>query len=174
MEKNPEEPIAQIIAKLEEMKDMPDGPERAKKFKEEVEVLFIPAAEELSLLGDAMRVYAERNQNGETLKSFMKNAGVDTPVIRLVQTQSKSKTWFKSSVESVKDFWDRKKGGLAVGMIFVAALFFYANQRNIKIIQDFTHENDLVGLFEDWMETEEEMRETPVNWRELEEEGENV
>jgi hypothetical protein len=170
MEANPTEPMAQLIAKLGELNKMPLGPERDKK-SQEVQELFIPAAEELSILGDTMRVFAERNQNGETLKSFMKKAGIDPPVV-VTRTTPQPKPFtriMKSRLETWKNFWDRKKGGLAIGMTLVAGLFFYANLRNIKYLHDFTHENDLVGLFEDWLGIEdEEERETPLDWRELE------
>jgi len=73
----------------------------------------------------------------------------------------------KSKTETWAEYWDRKKGSVAIGMTLVAALFFYANQRNIKMLDEFIHDEDLVGLFEDWSETEEEMRETPLNWREV-------
>jgi hypothetical protein len=54
--------------------------------------------------------------------------------------------------------------------MIVAAVFFELNRRNIKLLDDFVHDNDLVGEFEDWAEIEEEQRETPVDWRERREE----
>lgn len=170
MDKNPIDPMAQLTTIIGEITKMPLGPERDKKWEEAYE-LFVPAAEELSILGDTMRVFAERNQNGETLKSFMKKAGIDPPVV-VTRTTPQPKPFtriLKSRLESWKNFWNRKKGGLAIGMTLVAALFFYANHRNIKDLHDFTHENDLVGLFEDWLGLEDEdERETPLDWRELE------
>jgi len=171
MEMNPVEPMAQLNALLGEITKMPLGPERDKKWQEAY-ALFGPAAEELSILGDQIRVLAERNKNGESLKTFMKNAGIEAPVAITRQAKPKAKfsTALKLSAHAVKDYWDRKKGKVAIGMTLLAALFFYANQRNIKMLNDFTQDNDLVGLFEDWLQLEDEDdRETPLNWRELRE-----
>lgn len=170
MEMNPVEPMAQLNAILGEIVKMPLGPERDKKW-EEAYALFEPAAEELSILGGQIRVLAERNQNGETLKAFMKNSGITTPVaiIRPVKKKHKFSDALKLSAKSVGNLWDRKKGKIAIGMTLVAALFFWANQRNIKMLDDFTHDNDLVGLFEDWLQiTDEGERETPLDWKETE------
>lgn len=171
MEMNPVEPMAQLNALLGEITKMPLGPERDKKW-EEAYALFGPAAEELSILGGQIRVLAERNQNGESLKAFMKNAGIDAPVAITRSTNPPKATFrraLKLSLGSAKDYWDRKKGKVAIGMTLITVFWFMVNQRNIKMLKDFTHENDLVGLFEDWLQIEDEdERETPLNWRELE------
>lgn len=170
MDVNPTEPIAQLTALLGEITKMPLGPERDKKW-EEAYALFAPAAEELSILGGQMRVIAERNQNGETLKSFMKKAGIEKPV--LITRQPKPKTFIKSGLESAKEYWDRKKGPLAVGLGIALVGMFMLNFRNVQLLDRFIHDEDLVGQFEDWMgltnPEDEEDRETPLNWKELEE-----
>lgn len=168
MEMNPTEPMAQLNVLLGEITKMPLGPERDKKW-EEAYALFGPAAEELSLLSDTISVLAERNKNGETLKSFMKQAGIDTPVATVIPiTRNQSK--FQSAVRSIVHIWDNQKGKIAVYATLTAALFFYANQRNVKFLNDFIHENDLVGVFEDWLQIEDEdERETPLDWRDKEE-----
>lgn len=168
MDINPVEPMSQLIAKLEEAKNLPRGPERSQKIKE-AEELFAPAAEELSLLGGTLSILAERNQNGESLKSFMTNQGVViTPQPPIMVSRSKT----LRVARAVKGYWDRKKGKIAIGMTLAAALFFWANQVNIKRLNDFIHDENLVGLFEDWLglvdPEDEEDRETPLNWREEE------
>jgi hypothetical protein len=177
MEKNSEQPMEELTALLGEITKMPLGPERDKKW-EEAYALFEPVAEELSLLRGTIRVLAERNQNGETLKDFMKQAGVDiSPTAARIDQMA---AWprrspidvIQSGFRSVRNLWDRKKGAIAIGMTLTAVLFFYANQRNIKMLHDFTHDENLVGLFEDWLglvdPQDEEDRETPLNWRDLE------
>jgi hypothetical protein len=174
MEMNPTEPIVQLTSLLGEITKMPLGPERDKKW-EEAYALFAPAAEELSLLGGQMRVLAERNQNGETLKDFMKKAGIDKPVLvtREVTPQPKIRTLFKSRLESAREYWDRKKGPLAVGLGIALVGMFMLNYRNVQLLDRFIHDEDLVGPFEDWLglthPEDAEERETPLNWKELDE-----
>ncbi|QED11567.1 hypothetical protein PP914_gp077 [Arthrobacter phage Qui] len=166
---NPTEPMAQLGVLLGEITKMPLGPERDKKC-EEAYALFGPAAEELSLLSDTISVFAERNKNGETLKSFMKQAGFDTdaPIAKVIPI-NKNESKLRTFGRSVANIWNSQKGKIAVYATLTAALFFYANQRNIKMLNDFTHDNDLVGLFEDWLQLEDENdRETPLDWRERE------
>lgn len=96
---------------------------------------------------------------------------MNAKIIQFPVRKKKARDVKKVVVEDVKEYWDRNKGRIAVGMTVVAALFFYANQRNIKIIHDFTHDEDLVGQFEDWMGLTypgaEDERETPLNWKDL-------
>jgi hypothetical protein len=168
MDMNPVEPMVQLTELLGDITKMPLGPERDKKW-EEAYTLFGPAAEELSLLRDTISVLAERNKNGETLKSFMQQAGIDTPIAKVIPI-TKNKSKLRSVASSIRNIWDSQKGKIAVYATLTAALFFYANQRNIKTLHDFTHENDLVGLFEDWLQIEDaDERETPLDWREKEE-----
>jgi len=160
------DPMGQLIAKLEEARKLPKGLERDKRIKEAQE-LFAPAAEELSILGDTIGSLTETNQNGESLKSFMDNAGVS------ITAKPTSSVVAEKPKGSIKSYWDRKKGPLAIGMTIIAATFIALNIRNIKVLNDFLQDENLVGLFEDWMgmtnPEDEEDRETPLNWRELEE-----
>lgn len=172
MEKNPTEPMAQLNVLLGEITKMPLGPARDKKWEEAYE-LFAPAAEELSILRDTISVLAERNQNGESLKSFMKKSGIDTDlplaIVRPIRPQPTLRVRIKTGFEAAKGYWDRKKGPIAVTMTVATVFFFMVNQRNIKMLDGFIHDENLVGLFEDWAGTEEEMRESPLDWREQQE-----
>lgn len=164
MDKNHPEPIAELIAKLDEVKKLPKSPEKERLIKE-AEALFPAAAEELSILGDTIGVLAEQYQNGTSIKKkevspstsvVVKPTSSEVPPVLL--TKSRRETW--------RGYWDRKKGQVAVGMTLVAALFIYANLKNIKMLDDFIHDEGIVGEFEDWAGIEEEQRETPSDWRE--------
>jgi hypothetical protein len=162
MELNGTDPISELIEKLNEIKLMPAGPDRDAAY-EEAQALFAPAAEELTLLGDHIEILTTNNQNGDstTRTVISRPSVVSTP-----STEVPPGLLIKSRRETWRDYWNRKKGTVAIAMTLVAALFFYANQRNIKMLDDFIHDEDLVGEFEDWAQTEEELRETPVDWRE--------
>lgn len=171
MDANHPEPIAELIAKLDKAKKLPNGTERERVIKE-AEVLFPAAVEELSILGDTIGVFAAQYQNGNVSKKLsvakaergsstapISSSEVVPPVLL---TKSRRETW--------RDYWNRKKGQVAIVSMIVAAVFFELNRRNIKLLDDFVHDNDLVGEFEDWAQIEEEQRETPVDWRERREE----
>lgn len=86
-----------------------------------------------------------------------------------ITPQPKIHTVYKSRLETWKAYWDRKKGPLLVFTTATTVALLALNYRNVKFLNDFIHENDLVGLFEDWADIEEELRETPLDWREKEE-----
>ena len=166
MEQNGSEPIAELIEKLGEIKDMPLGPDRDAAY-EEAQALFAPAAEEIALLGDHIEVLSAHHPANEHLAMVTKSAStVVTP-----QPIVPPGLLIKSRRETWKGYWNRKKGQIAIGMTIVAVGLFALNRRNVKLLEDFIHDEDLVGLFEDWSGIiNEEERETPLDWRDRQDE----
>jgi len=141
-----------LNAKLTEMQGVSQGPER-ERLVEEMYALFEPAAEELHVIADKAHVSAEYFKN-------IKIEPMPTPDFLIAKPR-------RPIMAEVGYWWNDNKGRIALGMTAIAALFFYANQRNIKMLRDFTHDEDLVGRFEDWLGLEDEdERETPLNWKE--------
>jgi hypothetical protein len=65
--------------------------------------------------------------------------------------QPKPHTLTKSGLESWKEYWDRKKGTVAVVAIATTFGALALNKHNLKVCRQFLEERGQLEEFEDWL-----------------------